>query len=125
MQESNIERGIIMKLLLHIDQTERWQAVSGNLKNMTVAKQTHPDLELEIVVTGDAIQNLVNQNRDEQLYQVLKQAVAAGFKIKGCHNSMNHYHLDENQLFDFVEVVPAGLLEIGEKEAQGWGYVKP
>ena len=46
-----------MKILLHIDQTERWSAVQGNLTNLANAKQNlRPDLDIEVVVTGEAIQ---------------------------------------------------------------------
>ena len=50
-----------MKILLHIDQTERWDAVQGNLTNLANAKQNlRPDLDIEVVVTGKAIQQLVD-----------------------------------------------------------------
>ncbi|WP_290033152.1 DsrE family protein [Ligilactobacillus cholophilus] len=114
-----------MKILLHIDQTERWNAVLSNLKNMINAKKTHPDLKVEVVVTGDAIQNLILNKAEIEFCENLKKATDADFDIMGCHNSMNRFNLAEKDIFSFVKIVPAGLLEIAEKENAGWAYVKP
>ena len=115
-----------MKILIHIDQSERWGAVTSNLKNMTDAKKNiRPDLEIEVVVTGEAIRDLVDSLSDEKLYQQLKEATQAGFKIMGCNNSLNHFKIAPDDVFSFVEIVPAGLLEIAAKQEEGFAYVKP
>lgn len=115
-----------IKLLIHIDQSELWGTIQHNLINMMNAKKdTHPDLAVEVVVTGEAALDLMSVHATENLADTLKQATDAGFEIKVCNNSLKRYHSDSSQLLDYVQVVPAGLIEIATKEAEGWSYVKP
>lgn len=115
-----------MKILLHIDQPERWNAVESNLKNLTRAKETiRPDLEIEVVVTGEAIQQLIDSSENTNLKHNLQSATDAGFIIAGCHNSLNRFKIHEEEIFQFIKVVPAGLIEVAEKESEGFAYVKP
>lgn len=115
-----------MKILLHIDQTERWGAVQGNLTNLANAKQNlRPDLDIEVVVTGEAVQQLVDNDGNRALKETLKKATDAGFVIAGCNNSLNRFKIAPEDLFSFVRVVPAGLIEVAEKENEGFAYVKP
>ena len=115
-----------MKILLHIDESERWPMVVSNLKNMSKAKKSlRPDLEVEVVVTGEAIRDLINMGHDENIYQALKASDEVGFTVAGCHNSLSRYSIPKENIFSFVKVVPAGLIEVAEKESEGFAYVKP
>ena len=44
------------------------------------------------------------------------------FKI--CAGTMNRNKVKEAQLVKGVDVVPDGIVEIVNKQAQGWGYIK-
>lgn len=126
MQEFVKERKIKMKIVIHIDQTERWKAVQGNLKNLANAKKDlRPDLDVEVVVTGEAINQLIDNDENQELKEALNSAVNAGFVIAGCNNSLNRFEIAPEDIFSFVRVVPAGLIEIVEKEDAGFAYVKP
>lgn len=126
MQEFVKERKIKMKIVIHIDQTERWKAVQGNLKNLANAKKDlRPDLDVEVVVTGEAINQLIDNDENQELKEALNSAVNAGFVIAGCNNSLNRFEIAPEDIFSFVRVVPAGLIEIAEKEDAGFAYVKP
>jgi intracellular sulfur oxidation DsrE/DsrF family protein len=37
---------------------------------------------------------------------------------------MNRYKVEKDQLVEGVEVVPDGILEIIQRQAEGWGYIK-
>lgn len=116
----------MIKLVLHIDEQGRWDRVIGNLANLAKAKQNGKDIDIELVVTGDAILNvLMSDAYDQDLYNSLAESDKVGFKLRACHNSLNKYNTDNLAIFPFFKVVPAGLVEIGEREAEGYGYVKP
>jgi len=38
---------------------------------------------------------------------------------------LNRFKIAPEDLFSFVRVVPAGLIEVAEKENEGFAYVKP
>jgi uncharacterized protein len=37
---------------------------------------------------------------------------------------MKRYKVNESQLIVGVEIVPDGILEIVQRQAEGWGYIK-
>lgn len=115
-----------MRILLHINQPERWNALESNLKNLIRAKRkTHSDLEIEVVVMGEAIQQLVDNSENSSLKSSLQNTVNAGVTIAGCHNSLNRFKIRKEEIFSFIKIVPAGIIEIAEKEEAGFAYVKP
>lgn len=113
-----------MKLIIHIDEIDKWNLVVGNAVN---AKAVKANSEIEIIVHGTAI-------------VVLKEKVAENFglkdklislnekniKIKCCNNAFNKFDMKKSELLSFVEIVPAAIVEIMEKQQNdGFAYVKP
>lgn len=116
----------MIKLVLHIDEQGRWDRVIGNLAHLAAAKQDGKDIDIELVVTGDAVLNiLMSDDYDQDLYNSLAESDKVGFKLRVCHNALNKYNTDDLAVFPFFKIVPAGLIEIAEREADGYGYVKP
>ena len=48
-----------------------------------------------------------------------------GVEFKACNNSLNGLKIKKEELFELVMVVKAGVLELAEKQSQGYGYIKP
>jgi intracellular sulfur oxidation DsrE/DsrF family protein len=44
--------------------------------------------------------------------------------FKGCANSMKRFNIDKSELISFAEIVPVAILEISEKQMEGWSYIK-
>lgn len=45
-------------------------------------------------------------------------------KVVACGNTMKAQKVSKEDLVPGVEVVKAGVLEIGEKQRQGWSYIQ-
>ena len=57
-------------------------------------------------------------------YAPLLEALAkqgVGFRV--CYNSLVSLHEDPGNVYDYMKVIPAGILQIVKKEMQGYAYV--
>ena len=41
-----------------------------------------------------------------------------------CEGTMKRHNVDKSQIISGVKTVPDGILEIIEKQQDGWGYIK-
>lgn len=96
---------------------------SSVLRQFNNVLREAPDTELEVVCHGKAIYMLVKDSSSfEARMKELKGKAKVSFKI--CNNSMRRYGVTAAQLFPFAEVVPVSILELSEKQQQGWSYIR-
>ena len=53
------------------------------------------------------------------------QAVADGVKVVACENTMHAMKLTKADMLASTGYVPGGVIELMEKQRQGWSYIKP
>ena len=124
-----------MKALIHVDQTRNLQLALNNSKNLLAqAEETGVVIELELVFNGPAIVNLVagensgGENAGDESAEFeaeIKSLIKRGVKVFGCQNSLSSNGISAEDLIEGVETVPAAILELIEKQHQGYAYVKP
>lgn len=111
-----------LKVIFHIDESERWDRVLGNVKNLL--KQVEQDkIKIEVLANGKSVDNYIKDN--DQNEESMRELSESGVEFAACNNSLNNLNIEKEELFDFVEIVPAGVLELAQKQAQGYGYIKP
>ncbi len=66
-----------------------------------------------------AYKNLLHANR---LYL---QSNETAPKFNVCNNAMKIHKINKEDLFEFCEVVPAGITKLVELQMDGYAYVKP
>lgn len=82
-----------------------------------------PDAELEVVCHGKAIFMMVKDSTAfEERMKELKTKAKVYFKV--CNNSMRRYGVTPAQLVSLAEVVPVAILELSDKQQQGWSYIR-
>ncbi len=77
---------------------------------------------VEIVAYGPGLKML---HRDSVVTAGLQEATLNGVKLIACGSSMAMTHTTREQLNRAVEVVPAGIVEIMERQQEGYAYVRP
>lgn len=82
-----------------------------------------PDAELELVCHGPAIYMLVREKMvfEERMNALLLKGKVA-FRV--CANTMKRLGVEKSQLSSFAETVPVAILELSEKQQQGWSYIR-
>jgi intracellular sulfur oxidation DsrE/DsrF family protein len=101
-------------------------AATWNLA-LNVAKNVQQDLgkdkvDVEIVAFGPGLGML---KMDSEVGPRLAAASKDGVMLSACGNTMKKTKVSEKDLHPGVKVVPAGAIEIMNKQLAGWAYIKP
>ena len=96
------------------------QAVMRHVSGMAAA---YPQSVFEVVVYGSAMPMFV-KGKSTVSKSIQKLASNPNVSFKVCEQTMERYKVDKSQLVTNVSTVPDGILEIVNKQAEGWGYIK-
>jgi intracellular sulfur oxidation DsrE/DsrF family protein len=98
-----------------------WNLALNNAKNLQQALGKE-NVDVEIVAYGPGINML---KFDSEVAPRVKEASASGVAVRACGNTMKAQKLTEKDIEGSVKVVPAGVIEIMNKQREGWAYIKP
>jgi len=100
---------------------KNWNLALNNIKNVQDAFGKDK-VDVELVVYGPGIGMLkaesIAGNR-------VNDAVAAGVRVVACENTMHAQKLTKDDMLASISYVPGGVIELMEKQKQGWAYIKP
>ena len=96
------------------------QAVLRHVEGMAKA---YPDAKLEVVIYGGAwLMAVDGMTSGVSTVEELTKNKNVSFKI--CGITMERYNIERSQLITGVEVVPDAIIEIVNRQNEGWGYIK-
>ena len=99
----------------------RWTLALNNAYN--VLNGVAPDaVEIELVVYGPGIAML---KRGSAVSERVASAMKSGIRIVACENTMAGQHLTPADMLAGVGYVPAGAVELMQKQQQGYAYLRP
>lgn len=113
----------IYKLVVQVSESDpaRWNLTLNNVKN--AQKDMGASLaEVEIVAFGPGLDMLKD---DSEVGARIQEALSRGVKVLACRNTMGAMKLKEADLQPNIGFVPAGVVEIIQKQAQGYSYLRP
>jgi len=99
----------------------KWEMALINARNVRRAYGDQP-MEVEIVAYGPGLNMLRN---DSPVSAGLEDAQRDGVKLLACGNTMRMTNTAREDLNWLVDVVPAGIVEIMQKQNEGYAYVRP
>ncbi len=85
--------------------------------------KAHPDGKFEIVIYSGALE-MVLKDHSTVAPAVAKMLENKNASVKVCQATMKRHNIDKSQLLPGVDVVPDALVEIIDRQAEGWGYIK-
>jgi uncharacterized protein len=92
------------------------------LRQMKNVLKDAPGTAIELVCHGPAIFMLV---KDKTVAGAEIQELSQhGVGFAACANSMRKNNIDKTQLVPVASIVPNGIMEVVEKEEDGWSYIK-
>ncbi len=80
------------------------------------------DVVIHVVVHGPGI-GMVRKSKT-MVGEGLRTIMQKGIKFFACQNTMNARMISEEDIITDVAFVPSGLVDIIEKQEQGWSYIK-
>lgn len=108
---------------LDLDLEERLAIALENTKNLF--KEIPPEAcQVSMVANGKAVK-LFHKDKIGAHASEIEQLHRLGVRFKACKNAMAKHQIQKDDLFHLFEVVPAGILELINLQAQGSAYIKP
>ena len=99
----------------------KWNLALNNAKNLQ-ADLGAANIDIEIVTYGPGIGML---KADSAVGSRVGEALASGVKVVACENTMRGQKLTKPDMLPDVGYVSAGVVEIMQKQQQGWAYIRP
>lgn len=116
-----------MKILFHVDENCKWKTILENVSNVIKScNETKETFSIEVAANGDAVITLKEQAvANLKMITELTELSKEGVVFAACRNALNKFAISEEVLLPFVQVVPAGVIEIVKRQEEGYSYIKP
>ena len=108
-----------MNVLFHIDESLKWAMVLGNIQNMIQY------FDQEAMHYRPAVCELQDAVSEKMGFKNALLSLSSNIRICACRNALRGNHISPELLLPFVEIVPAGVVEIALRQTEGFSYIKP
>lgn len=110
------------KVIFHIDEISKWKLLLGNVRNL-LNGMDNQNITVEVLANSEAVGYYdINANTDIKTMESLKNE---GVKFVACNNALMNFDIKKDDLISFIEIVPAGVVELVKKQSEGYIYIKP
>ena len=99
----------------------KWNLALNNARNLQTDLGAG-NVEIEIVAYGPGIGML---KADSTVGNRIGEALGSGVKIAACENTMRNQKLTKPDMLSGISYVGAGVVEIMQRQQQGWAYLRP
>lgn len=99
----------------------KWNLALNNARNLQ-ADVGASNVEIEIVAYGPGIGMLKS---DSVVGNRIGEALGSGVKVAACENTMRGQKLQKSDMLGGISYVGAGVVEIMQRQQQGWAYLRP
>jgi intracellular sulfur oxidation DsrE/DsrF family protein len=111
------------RLVFHVSENnpQQWQLTLNNA--FAFQKNVGKDnAQIEIVANGPGLNML---KAESKVADRIAQALDKSIDVVACGETMQSTHVTAADLIGGVRIVPGGLIEIVERQQQGWSYIRP
>ena len=99
----------------------KWNLALNNARNLQ-ADLGAKNVDIEIVAYGPGIGML---KADSVVGNRIGEALGSGVKVAACEVTMRGQKLAKADMLDGIGFVPSGVVELMQKQQQGWAYLRP
>lgn len=111
------------KVIFHIDELDKWNLLLANVSNLLEAI-SDDKLNVEVLANSKAVEYYRNNKKDAKTEE-MEILNKKGVNFLACNNSLKGLGLKSYELIDFIGIVPVGVLELVDKQKEGYAYIKP
>lgn len=115
-----------MKVIFHIDESEKWPMVVSNVKNLIsyyTKKDANTNIKIEVLVNGDAVSDVTLRNK--KYHEAIENMLSLNVDVAVCNNSLMQRKISSEELLAGLVIVQSGVVELVEKQNEGYSYIKP
>ncbi|WP_234117607.1 DsrE family protein [Clostridium hydrogenum] len=113
-----------IKVIFHIDELNKWGLLLKNVENLIRAVDDK-DLNIEVLANSEAVKAYALNNELNSKIIFIKELKNRNVKFVACNNALNSFNIKKENLINFVDIVPVGVLELINKQKCGYSYIKP
>jgi len=110
------------KVIFHIDELNKWKLLLKNISNLLDAVDINK-FSIEVLANSEAVR-FYNSNLDLDI-KAMEKLNSKGVKFVACNNALIAYDMKKDDLIHFIDIVPVGILELINKQSEGYAYIKP
>ncbi|AEA46186.1 DsrE family protein [Archaeoglobus veneficus] len=111
------------KAVFHVDMDDT-PVFELTLANITNFLKDVGDAEVALLANGFAVKLFV-KSANEKFREKLEELHKKRVKFYVCNNALNAHKINKDEIFEFCEVVPAGITKLVELQQAGYAYIKP
>ncbi len=100
---------------------KKWNLAPNNAKNVQTDLGKE-NVEIEIVAYGPGIGML---KLESEVGNRITEAAGSGVKVVACENTMKGQKLTKDDMLANIGYVKAGVVELMQKQQQGYAYIRP
>ena len=112
-----------LSVIFHIDEMEKWSLLLVNVHNLLNALEDK-NFSFDVLANSEAVKFYTSLGTDP-LYNRMSELATAGVQFVACNNALTTLGIQKEQLPSYIRIVPAGVLELIEKQHQRYAYIKP
>jgi hypothetical protein len=112
-----------MKVVFHIDidSTPTFELMLGNIRNLLRSAEA----EVVVVANGYAVKLFTKPNLEKYAKEI-EDLVRKGVIFYVCNNALTGLvNIGKEQISEFCEIIPVGIVKLIELQKKGYAYVKP
>ncbi|MBS0320628.1 MAG: DsrE family protein [Proteobacteria bacterium] len=111
------------KLVIQVSDADpaKWNLALNNATNVQ-ADLGAQNVAIEIVAYGPGIGML---KMDSPVAGRVDQSIDAGVRFVACENTMHGQKLTKTDMLNNISYAKAGVVELMQKQQQGWTYIRP
>lgn len=111
------------KLVIQVSDADpkKWGLALNNAKNVQ-QDLGRDQVDIEIVAYGPGLGML---KLDSEVGTRVSEAISDGVKLVACENTMTSLKLTKEDMLPRIGYAKAGVVEIMQKQQQGYAYVRP
>lgn len=100
---------------------KKWHLALNNIKNVQ-ADLGKDKVDVELVAYGPGIGMLTF---DSETSGRIQDALKDGVRVVACENTMHAQKLTREDMTPSISYVSAGVVELMQRQQQGWAYIRP
>ena len=112
------------KVIFHIDEISKWEMLLKNVQNMLAYyKQEQIEYDIEVLANSKAVEAYV---KDKSEYnEVFKKLAKDQVNLVACNNALSGLGIKKEEIFEYITIVAAGVVELVDKQEEAYAYIKP
>ncbi|WP_238883895.1 DsrE family protein [Clostridium sp. YIM B02551] len=111
------------KVIFHIDEINKWKLMLKNVSNLL--NVTNEKFYIEVLANSEAVKYYETNKELNADVNTMESLNKKGVKFIACNNALMAYDIKSDNIIEFVNIVPAGVVELVKKQSEGYAYIKP